>query len=560
MAATPVTPALCEPIRVLIIDDAESDRLKAQEVLEASGVRVQMEFANDFDDASDLVLRKFFDVVVVDLVLHDLPPGPRETWEGLWVLQELIDKDFADDTLVVVLTRFGTIEIAIDAFTKFKATDFWDKAKPVSELVDSLKRALERKSYFGLASDVTFEPATLGWEQLIDNLRQQPHKLSSSFVPADAETELRHLLRRFFCDAESIRVSLMQPGASAASVLRITPYLGVQRQQADVVVKYGPLKEIRTEERGWRKIQGFIGGHKATRLERMVLGRQLAAVEYTFVGAKLHEVVPFAKYYGAESVENITRTLHGLFLETCGLWYGQMTAIGSGDANLSDAYGSYLGFSKSNIQSAFGLKYPEQPLSREEVRFAALPRPLLHPIARFCSGKADFCWPTSFCLTHGDLHVRNILVDRSTRDGWLIDFGRTDIGHWARDFVELEASIKFQLNQSSDLAALFEFEDALASAESLNEELKFERDDMPELQKAFDCIQAIRRIAGQVASKVDSKAAMLDYYAGLFYQTINYVRLYRLLKPAQRKNHVLISAALVLKRIDSLQRTTSTGA
>src|ERR1035438_5689923 len=176
MVATLSNPTLRESIGVLIIDDFESDQLKAKDVFENCGFPVRLEFASNFDDASDLLLRKFFDVVVVDLVLHDLPPGPRETWEGLWILQELIDNGLADDTLVIVLTRFGSVEIAIDAFTKFRAKDFWDKAKPVSELIDSLRHALDRERCFGLRSEVRFEPDALSWDDLVDNLKQQPHK------------------------------------------------------------------------------------------------------------------------------------------------------------------------------------------------------------------------------------------------------------------------------------------------------------------------------------------------------------------------------------------------
>ena len=219
--------------------------------------------------------------------------------------------------------------------------------------------------------------------------------------------------------------------------------------------------------------------------------------------------------------------------------------------HLAEFYSDYLGFNKENLRQAVEFKYPERPLTTKHIEFSALPRKLLHPIAAYCAGEADFALNTFLCLTHGDLHTGNIFVDVRNNDAWLIDFGRTGTGHWARDFVALEASIKFQHTPAGDLAALFEFEDALTSAEQLDSNIEFYREDQPDLEKAFHCVKHIRGVAASAMSALDPHGAMLDYYTALFYQTLNYVRLHKLISKAGRKNHVLVSAALLLERIQS---------
>jgi len=69
-------------------------------------------------------------------------------------------------------------------------------------------------------------------------------------------------------------------------------------------------------------------------------------------------------------------------------------------------------------------------------------------------------------ITHGDLNGKNILVDENGHP-WLIDFFRTGPEHVLRDFVELEADIKFNYLESGDMEALYEFESSLASPKKI---------------------------------------------------------------------------------------------
>jgi len=105
-------------------------------------------------------------------------------------------------------------------------------------------------------------------------------------------------------------------------------------------------------------------------------------------------------------------------------------------------------------------------------------------------------------IIHGDLHLRNILVDRDGRP-WLIDFGRVHEGHTLFDFIKLETYIRLDvLSQISNftLAEYVQFEEALANATySGIWAAKLPRN--PELRKAFRVIWAIRCLAHRIENQ-----------------------------------------------------------
>ncbi len=102
-------------------------------------------------------------------------------------------------------------------------------------------------------------------------------------------------------------------------------------------------------------------------------------------------------------------------------------------------------------------------------------------------------------VIHGDLHLRNVLVDRDGRP-WLIDFGRVREGHTLFDFIKLETYLRLDvLSQVSGftLAEYAQFEEALADATHYGlwaARLPTSR----ELLKAFRVVWAVRRLAGRL--------------------------------------------------------------
>jgi tetratricopeptide (TPR) repeat protein len=99
-------------------------------------------------------------------------------------------------------------------------------------------------------------------------------------------------------------------------------------------------------------------------------------------------------------------------------------------------------------------------------------------------------------IIHGDLHLRNVLVDRDGRP-WLIDFGRVREGHTLFDFIKLETYLRLDLLSKTPGFTLTEyarFEEALADATHYGL-WAVRLPTNPELLKAFRVIWAVRCLA-----------------------------------------------------------------
>jgi hypothetical protein len=150
--------------------------------------------------------------------------------------------------------------------------------------------------------------------------------------------------------------------------------------------------------------------------------------------------------------------------------------------------------------------------------------------------------------THGDLNGNNVLIDANDFT-WLIDFFRTSKGHILRDFIELETTVKFELMNVSDIKAIHEMETALLKPSNFDENLEFSNNfHNDELAKAFSVIKSLRSLAhDQIRPSKD----MREYYIGLFYQTLNLLRYYWIMRkrPKARRRYILLSASMLCKRL-----------
>jgi CheY-like chemotaxis protein len=541
---------LLEKMRVLIVDDKREDQELGASIVTECVPDAAITFASEYESALPLLLNEYFDFVLLDLVLHE-DAGPEEGWEGPWLLQDLLEKGLNRYVPVVILTNFSRAELATSLFKNFQVTDFWAKSDPKDKLVASLQRSLSEGHYFGLVCGVKFKGG-VDWRTMAASLGFT-RRLSSPISPEDAELELKHIVRKLFAECKEVSISPLGPeneaGNSGAGVCVVTPFSPEDHQQADVILKFGTLDQISQERDRWSDIRKYMKGFRLTQLESIVLGRQLGALTYSLVGAKSGQVQQFAQYYGVAGVDQIKSVLRTLFEDNFSLCYESKNRSNLKATNIQDLYASYLGFTSESLRQAFLFKYPDKPLELPQIQFMGVPRRFAHPIAAFYAHDAEFSFDSWTCRTHGDLHTGNILVDTGSHEPWLIDFGRAGVGHWARDLVALEASVKFQHIPSKDLSALFELEAALVKPDDFAEEISYHRDDQPELCKAAAIVKELRRIAGQIYQRPDRRTAMVDYYSALFYQTINYIRLHKLIKSPVRKNQVLLSAALLFEKL-----------
>ncbi len=120
------------PLRLLVVDDDELDRLSVRRFALAAGFRAEVTECADAEAALAALETGAFDCVFLDF---NLP-----TRDGLWVLRSLRERN--DGTPVIVLTGQGEPEVAVELM-KSGATDYLAKASlDADRLGRSLRAAL----------------------------------------------------------------------------------------------------------------------------------------------------------------------------------------------------------------------------------------------------------------------------------------------------------------------------------------------------------------------------------------------------------------------------------
>jgi hypothetical protein len=533
-------------LRVLLVEDIETDRADVVKALtkicSSVDIRPDIVTAVTYDDAYRLMAGTFFDLYIIDLVLHEGLPGDTEGWEGLWLLQDLQELGLQAQSAVVVLSGFGTPTVAALTLSKFAALRYWEKSGVVLE--QELAALFRERNYFGLRLGVSSE---VSWSQMVKSLGKG--QLPTGPFPIAEEVasfELEHLFRRVFSDYSEIAVRPLLGGHSGAGVVRVDRARGNSKLAA-IAAKYCAAPLARSEATNFQIIDEYMESHQSTRLVDSAFGRYLGVLEYNFVGADAKSLVSFANFYHDADELAIQRALARLFGESSRLFYDESNRRFEREFNLKDYYLNALGYSVDTIAQAFSFKFGAFPYE-ETVSFIEAPRRLPHPVTALRTLNLEFSVDTWCCPTHGDLHSGNLLIDAASSQPWLLDFAGSGYGHWARDFAALECSIKFELLPAVSLGSLFEMEDFLAYGEEFGASAVLRRID-PSVNRAAETVAEIRRQARVLSSPYAAVSAERDYYVALFFTTLNYLRFHWRLKSKVRKNQVLMAAAIALEKV-----------
>ena len=511
--------------RILILEDDPLWQITLSEVLEPLVEHVVT--VATLADALDILDKRYFNVALVDLSLHD---GDAKDTQGLEFLRQLDARNLEDTVRCIILSAYGTNKRVRAVFHDYRVVDFLEKGEfSPKELVKAIEQALEANH---LDRDLDIQLSNghdLGhlWERFTWARREDPFQL---------QPELYDLLRRLFPDTESLLIRDLPAGQSGAGVLQVEPYYAAGAG-TPVVVKFGKKEKIRQEHDNYtRYVQQFVGSYSSTQL-RHALGRVMGAVSYQLIGTELNAVVSFADYYRQHTAEEVCSALDHLFCNTCGRWYDNREGIRR-SRDFLKLYQSGLHIKWDEVWQ--GAAATGVDLDNGHIEFPGLAGKYVNP-KQWLAANAENARIASWqATTHGDLNEHNILVT-PLGDCWLIDFYRTGPGHILRDAAELETAIKFNLAEIDDLAEYQRFERRLLEQIKLNEPV--EMGTRNSLYKPFTVVSHLRKLADPMAGATNE---MPEYYWGLLLTTLNLLRL-EPLRPHWRK--ALLSAALVCERL-----------
>jgi DNA-binding response OmpR family regulator len=118
--------------RILVVDDEATTRVSLAEVLRLEGYEV-MTAASGEDALAVMSNQAAFDLMIVDLKM----PG----MDGLQLIE--VVRKRSPDTVLILLTAFGTLETAIQAIRR-DAHDYLLKPCPVPQIVETVRKGLTR--------------------------------------------------------------------------------------------------------------------------------------------------------------------------------------------------------------------------------------------------------------------------------------------------------------------------------------------------------------------------------------------------------------------------------
>jgi len=118
--------------KILVVDDEEITRLSLAEILSLEGYQVAS--ARNGEEALRKLEKETFDLVLADLVMKQV--------DGLQVMEAV--KKLSPETVVIMLTAYGTLESAIQAMRR-GAYDYLIKPCGAQEIVASVESGLAKQ-------------------------------------------------------------------------------------------------------------------------------------------------------------------------------------------------------------------------------------------------------------------------------------------------------------------------------------------------------------------------------------------------------------------------------
>ena len=532
--------------RILVVDDNVVWRTEVVETLRREGYHA--ESASSEKEALLKLDTALFHLAILDICLED---SNQENIDGINILRELKEQDLSEAVKVIMLSDHDTKELLRKTFREYAVVDFLSKGEFNKKiLLDEVHEAIGEKAEINLALDIRWQKVH-GPEEAILNLEID----STSIVPGSdlhrlVATELEDLLCRLFHEASSILVRPTTPGQSATGVLAVQPFYPDTGSRGNVIVKFGDIQKIEREHSNFKRyIEHSLGGARSTVAHELRRTPHLAGIVYSFIGVAGTRVDDFGSFYHNPytTTGEIKQVLDKLFLETCGNWYNNRSALNPQD--LASDYLQLLNLTPEKLkQGSLALGDSVFGLNQDKLQFQALGtnHTFTNPLERIF-GRSQ--WTSTFiCTTHGDFNSHNILLD-DHGNSWLIDFLRTGQGHILRDVAELDTVVRFELLAEGEatLAERLSMEQALCSITRFSQldqlEASFSTANEA-LARAFAVAVHLRKLAWNLLRRgTNTHEEMEEYFIALLYYALNMLRFTEL--SITQREHALLCASLL---------------
>ena len=418
-------------------------------------------------------------------------------------------------------------------------TILYKRAATVTPEIEDLKQVsqIDSQSAFETASISVYLPRAL---------RPGVEKRLKIQVEGDVplQEEWVQIIRRLYRDYSRVILSQL-PGGYMGKTFRITGYDWEGRRVLPTVLKISTNELIQREEEAHRAyVEKFILNNSTTIMGTAKEG-SWAALRYNVLGISGPDATLtwLRDYYRSRSTEAVLTLLHRLYTQILKPWYGQPRwepICLYADHTPLRLFPNLC----AHAERDFGFSSEQESIECAELGIA-LTNPFLFLRTEYPKRSAwSQLWYQG--INHGDLNLRNILVDEK-ENLYVIDFSETRPRNIVADFARMEAILKFEMTRVEtveDLARMIEFELGLAESDSLEDvpPNRYRGDD-PLVEKAYSVICRLRHYANTVSL---FETDIVPYWLALLEWTFS-VLSYDL--PPLRRKLAAYSAAILCGRI-----------
>jgi CheY-like chemotaxis protein len=406
--------------------------------------------------------------------------------------------------------------------------DFIEKSDAPQVLRNGVLRAAAEKS-------AAVSTVQIAWHSATDQATLTRTMTEPTLPPPPVDL-LDDLVVQLYGATRQVRLEPLQRTQSAPSGAMRTQSAVFLAQSDDLqptVLKLARRNQIEREAENYQRyVQQRRHSRFATQLLQTTKFWDCGGVVYSFMGTGNETLPTFTTFYHQQpSAESILRPLQFFFGEVWRANYSSRQPLP--ESTLLEAY-----------EPVFKLLEHERTINDffdQMVWPVGLARPYIKPLtwAIHHSNRLEMKDVTQ-AVTHGDLHGDNLFVDEER--AWVIDFERTGPGHALRDFAELEVDIVTRLvpQEGIDDDAFLAFLGALYPFPSNGLELTDQTmaDAQPDLQKAYEVIQGLRRLAHDLVAYGDEEYLWSVLLDALFVVSIQAAQ------PWQRRRALLVSTVI----------------
>lgn len=385
-----------------MVEDDEEISNHIVKKLQEIDAQIQMTVVTNRDDARELLGgKKFFDLLSLDLTI----PASRESSDkkieyGNEVLH--LCNSLAPGLPILILTASSTDDLVSDFLESSEKTDIWGEGQKRSTVGHALKRRLDE-----------YDQKIEGIVQAIKDLRKieinrTPDNLD---IPIQDDRLIRIFARRNSgsrCD-----ISKISGGLSGANVYRISLYNQAGNLIHNVIAKMADHETVSAENENYESyINRLRPEITPRRIEATVFGAMnIAAVFYGLAASHGTDFFGIVQ----ENLNSIDKTLAQNIQSMTDKWCDAST------------------------EKSKTIKDVRQLLIDDASTKALIKKYNLGWASSFESNYLQAKW----CYIHGDLHGKNILINREQGKATLIDYGDVKEGPISIDPITLEFSLFF---------------------------------------------------------------------------------------------------------------------